>query len=659
VTSGLNVTHLRTHVSQRSAAFSIAALVVALTLELGPVRGIEAAAPPTVWGDLGIVYTAPSGSAYYPSVIYDANGFESGGARYKMWYSDGSGAIFVVESADGESWGVPTPLTGLGNDAHHVQVVYDSNCFGAAPCGTSDVRYKMWYWDIDAQLYSIDAIATAESSDGVTWTNDTTLTQVSTAPLVTGGGSGWNRGTYGPITVLYQPGATNAGTDPWDYSYAMYYDGTDGSSEVTGLAYSPDGLTWAAYSTLPVLDKSAGNAWDCDDAAFGTVYRDATGAYHFWYSGGGGDNGSGACAAGAPLQQGIGYASSPDGKSWTKSGSNPIFHISDGVSYRSQRVYTPAVVDDGSGILKMYYTAAGSDGTKKIGLAINAVTCTSDADCDDGLACTGVETCNLSTHICQAGTPPVCSLGSADPQCNDAVCVEPDGCVVQPRLSGTSCDSGADACSLADTCNGSGACQNTGGGGDTDGDGVCNADDNCPTVSNPDQSDVDHDGIGNACDPNTSPGSLDVKRARLSATKWPTKNTGSVAVRAVVDDSDTGGTLKDQLLAGAVSLQVQDSGVFDTTIDLTSCQTRRGGVVSCRTGGRITAALFTPLTPRRTPNRYRMRVARKQLGVGETGYEPPTGPVTVTLHQGVAIRVGRAGTCKLWRFKATMVCKAP
>ena len=39
-----------------------------------------------------------------------------------------------------------------------------------------------------------------------------------------------------------------------------------------------------------------------------------------------------------------------------------------------------------------------------------------------------------------------------------------------------------------------------GAGGDTDGDGVCDNDDNCPDVANPDQSDLDDDGIGDACD---------------------------------------------------------------------------------------------------------------------------------------------------------------
>jgi hypothetical protein len=39
---------------------------------------------------------------------------------------------------------------------------------------------------------------------------------------------------------------------------------------------------------------------------------------------------------------------------------------------------------------------------------------------------------------------------------------------------------------------------------DSDGDGVPKLDDNCPSVSNPSQADCDHDGIGDACDSDSS-----------------------------------------------------------------------------------------------------------------------------------------------------------
>src|SRR5450759_2293847 len=183
------------------------------------------------WSDQGIVYTAPAGDAYYPSVLYDPTGF-GGSATYAMWYSDGSGAVFRVTSPNGTTWLSPATTTGLRGRAHHMQVLYDANHFGLGPSGPT---YRMWYWDIGAaSLYDIPSMATAQSTDGVNWVNNTALTQDASAQLVTGAGAGWNRGSYGPVYLFYQPSAANSGADPWSYSYIMYYDGTDGSSEQTG-----------------------------------------------------------------------------------------------------------------------------------------------------------------------------------------------------------------------------------------------------------------------------------------------------------------------------------------------------------------------------------------------------------------------------------------
>lgn len=46
--------------------------------------------------------------------------------------------------------------------------------------------------------------------------------------------------------------------------------------------------------------------------------------------------------------------------------------------------------------------------------------------------------------------------------------------------------------------------------GDEDGDGVLNFEDNCPYTSNPDQSDVDNDSIGDLCDDSDNDGIIDI-----------------------------------------------------------------------------------------------------------------------------------------------------
>jgi parallel beta-helix repeat protein len=314
------------------------------------------------WADGGLVYTAPSGSAYYPSALYDSNGFGLASPLYKIWYSDGSNNAFVINSTDGINWNSNQTLSGLSTP-HHVQVLYDINCFGASPCNSSTAKYRIWYWNSTyVTVYDIKSIATAESADGISWSNDTALSQSNSTPLVNTtnlGPNNWNQGTYGPASLFYNSTASNSGSSPWSYSYVMYYDATDGGREFLGLAYSSDGLNWTANSQSPTLNISSGSAWDNVSVSYCSVYRDENG-YHMWYSG---SEVSGA-------NHGIGYAYSDDGISWTKDAGNPIFSISDGNAYRNSRTYTPTVVDEGEGMLRMFFTAFKSgDADKKIATA--------------------------------------------------------------------------------------------------------------------------------------------------------------------------------------------------------------------------------------------------------------------------------------------------
>jgi len=67
-------------------------------------------------------------------------------------------------------------------------------------------------------------------------------------------------------------------------------------------------------------------------------------------------------------------------------------------------------------------------------------TCKADADCSDGNACNGTETCDTATHKCKAGTPAVCGKGKSclvDGVCDPATgaCTYLDG-----DKDGVTCD---------------------------------------------------------------------------------------------------------------------------------------------------------------------------------------------------------------------------
>lgn len=303
--------------------------------------------------------------AYYPCVLYDANQFSSHGGSYyyKMWFGGYSGGHFeaVTYSNDGINWTGATEIQGILAAGYHAKVIYAAGGYGAGP-----YYYKMWYWT-GAMTYSINDLRTADSVDGVNWVNDQVLTQDATAQLVTGVWPDWNRGSYGPVSVLYNPSAINAGSNPFDYTFAMYYDGTTGGVEVTGLAYSADGNYWKRYGTNPVLGLGPAGSWDSDYVTNGTVLPPIDGVWRFWYSGSGPSGGG---------NQGIGYATSADGINWTKYAGNPVMSKDDGVPWRNSRTYTPSVIYsatdfDGHGPgnkLKMWFTGA-SGSNKAIGYA--------------------------------------------------------------------------------------------------------------------------------------------------------------------------------------------------------------------------------------------------------------------------------------------------
>jgi len=85
---------------------------------------------------------------------------------------------------------------------------------------------------------------------------------------------------------------------------------------------------------------------------------------------------------------------------------------------------------------------------------------------------------SVAVQVTTCGPGTICSLGDADPQCNEAVCVAAVGCTIRPKTDGIGCEDG-NACTINDVCNG-GACVGATLSCD---DGNACTDDTCDRVS--------------------------------------------------------------------------------------------------------------------------------------------------------------------------------
>ena len=241
------------------------------------------------------------------------------------------------------------------------------------------------------------------------------------------------------------------------------------------------------------------------------------------------------------------------------------------------------------------------------------VLCTQNSDCNDGLACNGVETCDIPNGTCQAGTPPNCN--GLTNQCNVGTCSEPTGsCVATPVPNNTPCNSG-DTCSIPDTCQ-SGTCI-AGGGGDSDGDGICDADDNCPNTPNPDQADVDNDGIGNVCDPEDA--AINLTQIRLKGDTSVSIDNASIKVKGDFLTNPPGDVFNPAV--GGITVRVQDSLNLSRTY-VAPC-TAVGASFICKSGK--FRAVFQSFAP--DPAVFRFRIKNR----GEAFDAPFQGPVRVTI----------------------------
>jgi uncharacterized repeat protein (TIGR01451 family) len=172
------------------------------------------------------------------------------------------------------------------------------------------------------------------------------LTKDPSNPVLSVGPSGsWDEDDVRAPVVLYLDGL-----------YRMWYTGDDGSGpSQIGLASSTDGVNWTKEASNPVLSPS--ESWEEQGIRAGSVVSDGS-VYRMWYTG----YDSGWVAR-------IGYATSPDGVTWTKYAGNPVLDVGTPGSWEDEDVREPAVVKK-DGTYHVWY--GGYDGeASRLGHAIS------------------------------------------------------------------------------------------------------------------------------------------------------------------------------------------------------------------------------------------------------------------------------------------------
>jgi len=189
--------------------------------------------------------------------------------QYKMWYSSfkdlaSPDYLGYATSPDGVHWTKYSgnPIFGPGTAAWEAGGPYGCTLMPVSG------GYKMWYGGLDA-AYTGGWIGYATSADGISWKRDTV-----NSPVLNAGASGqWDDKNVALPNVL------RIGT-----AYYMWYLGNNisGTTEATGVATSPDGVTnWTRYAHNPVLRGSPG-AWDQEYADVATVLLRGD-TLHLWY----------------------------------------------------------------------------------------------------------------------------------------------------------------------------------------------------------------------------------------------------------------------------------------------------------------------------------------------------------------------------------------
>ncbi len=192
-----------------------------------------------------------------------------------------------------------------------------------------DGIYKAWIAGTDES--DTGRIGYATSEDGIVWTK-----YENNPVLVPGDAGAWDDTNADHASVIFVDG-----------TFKMWYMAEDEQSSRIGYATSTDGIIWEKYSGNPVLDLGDTGTWDENEVMHPSVIFDGE-SYHMWYNG-----------YGQEMQR-TGYATSPDGITWSKHPGNPVMTTGTPGSWDDYMLMLMSVMYK-DGEFKMWYTAG--DGT--------------------------------------------------------------------------------------------------------------------------------------------------------------------------------------------------------------------------------------------------------------------------------------------------------
>jgi len=212
------------------------------------------------------------------------------GGVYKAWYWSNGGFGYAT-SADGLAWSkhASNPVL-VGGPPGSWDEFEPAQATVVNVTGT----YHMWYSAVDSS--GTNRIGHATSPDGISWTKDPANPVLDLGPP----------GSLDSQEVIHPEVIFRNGT------FHMWYNGVHNGQRIL-YAHSPDGVVWERFTAYPALDLGTPGQWD-DEQLFGMSVVYADNAFRMWYT-----------AWNQAFEFGIGYAVSPDGKTWWKdSMHNPV-----------------------------------------------------------------------------------------------------------------------------------------------------------------------------------------------------------------------------------------------------------------------------------------------------------------------------------------------